>query len=174
VSLPLQLCDLAALVAAGAMITDWRPLRALLYFWGIGLSTQAFISPIIQAGPNSLRFWMFFVSHTMIVGSAIYDLIVRGYRPRGRDALLAMGVTAAYSLSMFLLDIYLSRAVGVQINYGFVGNTTPDNPTIMNKLGPWPLRVLILALIVIAGFTMLWAVWPLSRRLTRPPGRATS
>ena len=164
-SLPLQLCDLTSFIAGLAMVTRWRPARTLLYFWGIGLSTQAFISPIIDTGPASARFWMFFVSHTTIVGSALYDVVVCGYRPGIKDLRFAVAAGVVYTASMFVVDIALSRWVAEPINYGFVGDTKPENPTVMDKLGPWPWRVLILSAIVIAVFTMLWAVWPLAERL---------
>ncbi len=164
-SLPLQLCDLTGFIAGAAMVWHWRPLRTILYFWAIGLSTQAFVTPIINTGPASLRYWMFFVSHTMIVGSAVYDVVVCGYRPGVRDLRLAILAGVVYTASMFLLDIWMSRVLGEPINYGFVGDTPKDNATVMDKLGPWPWRVLILSGIVMVMFVLLWGVWPLARRM---------
>jgi len=158
-SLPLQLCDLAAFVAAGAMLTPARWLRTLLYFWGIGLSTQAFATPIIHDGLGTLRFWMFWIGHVAIVGSAVYDIVVGGYRPGRRDLLTAIALTAAYAAVVFILDIIAGT------NYGYLGNTRPDNPTIIDRLGPWPGRVAIIAAIVLADFVLLWAVWPAGRAL---------
>lgn len=158
-SLPLQLCDLAAFVAAFAMLTQRRWLRTLLYFWGIGLSTQAFATPIIHDGLGSLRFWMFWIGHIAIVGSAVYDILVGLYRPSRRDLFTAIGLTMAWAALVFTLNII------AETNYGYIGNTRPDNPTIVDKLGPWPGRVVLIALIVIADFTLLWAVWPAGRWL---------
>ncbi|MFG0258989.1 MAG: hypothetical protein ACF8LK_01445, partial [Phycisphaerales bacterium JB041] len=58
-SLPLHLCDLAAWVAPLALLTQRRWLRSLLYFWGIGLSTQAFFTPVVDGGHGDIRFWLF-------------------------------------------------------------------------------------------------------------------
>jgi hypothetical integral membrane protein (TIGR02206 family) len=172
-SLPLQLCDLAMFVAALAMITGRRPFRTLLYFWGIGLSTQAFFTPIIRTGIASSHFWLFWIGHTMIVGSAVYDLVVRRYRPGPRDLLLAIGVSFVYCASVFGLDILLTEVVGRPINYGYVGPTAPANPTIIDRLGPWPGRVGILVAIVLLDYALLYAVWALARRLRpRTPGIA--
>ena len=168
-SLPLQLCDLTTFIAGLAMVTHWRPLRTMLYFWGIGLSTQAFISPIIQMGLGSIWYWLFWIGHTAIVGSAVYDIIVCGYRPRGRDLALGLTVSYIYTMSMFYMDVWLTQAVGEPINYGFVGPSKPENPTIMDKLGAWPGRVAVMCAIVIAEYILLWAVWPAVRRLF--PGR---
>lgn len=170
-SLPLHLCDLAVWAAAVAMLTERRWARTLLYFWGIGLSTQAFLTPTLDEGPGRPQFWLFWIGHTQIVGSAVYDVLVRGYRPRPRDLALACAVTLAYAAVTFVIDI----AFGV--NYGYVGQTSPDEPTIIDRLGPWPLRVVWMSLLVAAVYMALWAVWPLGERLRRgllPPGASES
>src|SRR5204863_3701251 len=81
-SWPLQLCDLTALMAPLVFLTGWRPLRALLYFWGLGLNSQALLTPTVRLGPGHVEFWMFWVSHAMIIIAAMYDLIVNHFRPR--------------------------------------------------------------------------------------------
>lgn len=164
-SLPLQLCDLAAFVAGLAMVTRWRPWRTLLYFWGIGLSTQAFFTPIIQTGLASKHFWMFWIGHTMIVGSAVYDVIVCGYRPRARDLGFAFTTSLIYCLSMFYLDVLLTEELGRPISYAFMGPSAPDNPTIIDRLGPWPRRGAALMAIASLDYLLLWLVWPITGRL---------
>lgn len=158
-SLPLQLCDLAAPVAALAMLTQRRFWRTMLYFWGLGLSTQGFLTPVVQTGLASLKFWMFWVSHTMIVGSAAYDVAVLGYRPRWRDACIAAGTSISYALAATGVNL------AFDVNYGYLGRSKPENPTIIDKLGPWPGRAFIVAAIVLADIFILWAAWAILRRL---------
>jgi hypothetical protein len=43
-SLPLHICDLTRLLVPVALWTNHRAARAMLYFWGLGLSSQAFIT----------------------------------------------------------------------------------------------------------------------------------
>lgn len=150
-SLPLQLCDLACLVAAVAMLTRQRWAHTLLFFWGIGLSTQAFITPTLKFYPGHMEFWLFWLVHLAIVGSAIYLLVVRRYRPTLRDLGLALAITVVWLVAMLILNPILGS------NYGYVANTLPQNRTVIDVLGPWPLRVFILGAIVIAIFTGLWA-----------------
>lgn len=170
VSLPLQLCDLAAFMAGMAMVWHRRWMRTLLYFWAIGLSTQAFFTPIVQVGYTHWYFWMFWIGHTMIIGSAVYDVVVGGYRPAARDLRLAILVSLGYVAVAMTTNLALDAsgllADGVRANYGYIGRTTPVNPTIVDRLGPWPWRVLLLMAIVIVDFVLLWAVWPLARRWT--------
>lgn len=159
ISLPFQLCDLAAFVAGFALVTQQRWLRSLLYFWGIGLSTQAFCTPTVREGLGTVHYWLFWVGHTAIVGSAVYDLVVGGFRPRLRDFLSAWAVTIGYAAGAVPLNVALG------VNYGFVGNMEPQ-PGLVGKLGAWPGRVFVLFAIVTLDYLMLWAVWPLARRLT--------
>lgn len=159
VSLPLQLCDLACAMTPLVFLTGWRLPRALVYFWGIGLSTQAFVTPTLDEPPPSARYWLFWLVHLAIVGSAVYDLVVRRFRPTWRELLWAIGVSVAWVLLM----VWLNEALGS--NYGYVGRGDPGSPTIVDFLGPWPARVLVMAAIGIAAFVCLWGVWPLWARL---------
>lgn len=153
-SLSLHICDLAAWIAPLALLTRNRAMRTMLYFWGIGMSTQAFVTPILTDGAGHMHFWFFWIGHTQIVGSAFYDLIVRRYRPRWSD--LGVGVT----LSMVYIVVVLSIDLPLGLNYGFVGNALPDRPTLLNKLGPWPWRAIWVVLIGIALMTVMVAAWP--------------
>lgn len=170
VSLPLQLCDIAALLAPLVLLGSWRWPRTLVHFWGIGLSTQAFVTPTLVDGIGQQRYWLFWLIHLAIVGTAVYDVVVRGYRPRGRDLVLAIGVSLAWVIAMFGLNILL----GAGSNYGYVANTTPENPTVIDALGPWPWRVGVLVAIAIAIFTLMWGFWLVVDRLMGSRSRGGS
>lgn len=154
-SLPLQLCDLACLMTPLVFLTSWRWARSIVYFWGIGLSTQAFFTPTIRVGPADMEYWLFWLVHLAIVGSGVYDLFVRRYKPTLRD----LGFVIACSLAWLAVAVLVNSQLGS--NYGYVGNTTPENPTIVDKLGAWPLRAVLLVSIAIGLLCVLYAVWPL-------------
>jgi hypothetical integral membrane protein (TIGR02206 family) len=164
-SLPLQLCDLAALLAPLALLRPRPWARALMYFWGIGLSTQAFVTPTLKTPFPDQEYFLFWLVHTVIVGTAFYDIIVRGFRPKLRDYLIAVGVSVILTFAMFGLNIALKS------NYWYVGDTRPDNPTIIDKLGPWPQRVFILSGIVIVLFSGLLGISRLLPRASTPQHR---
>jgi hypothetical integral membrane protein (TIGR02206 family) len=169
-SFPLQLCDLAAYTAALALITGhwggrWRIFRTLLYFWGIGLSTQAFFTPVVPVGPAHMHYWLFWIGHTAIVGSAIYDLVVCGYRPHLADFRNALAITIGYGALVFLLNMLLGS------NYAYIGNASAERPTIVDKLGPWPLRAFLVGGLVFIDYLILYLFWPILWHLrgTSPP-----
>ena len=165
VSLPLQLCDLAVWIAPFALLTQNRTLRALLFFWGLGLSTQAFVSPIVDGGPGTVEFWLFWIGHTQIIGSAAYDTAVLGFRPKARDFIIVSGISIATTIAM----LGFNMATGT--NYWYVGNSSPDKPTIVDLLGPWPLRVVWMMLLGLGVMAALWGLFAAGGRVSsRNPG----
>lgn len=152
-SLPLQFCDMAPWVAAIALLTRRRWARVLLYYWGIGLCTQAFITPTTTLGLVHTRFWWFWIGHTHIVGSAIYDIVARGFRPTWRDFRTGLGLTIVVGLVLIAFDAVTT------LNYGYVGPATPDVVTIVDFMGPYPWRLLVMVTVVAVNFLVLTAVW---------------
>jgi hypothetical integral membrane protein (TIGR02206 family) len=167
-AVPLQVCDWVGLVAPLAIWTGWRPLRALLYFWGLGLSSQAFIQPDLAEGPIDPSFWSFWGGHAAIVGAALYDVVGRRFHPTWRDYWTAVGALAIW------LAVVLPFDLATGYNYGYVGNSTPGQPTLVDVLGPWPARVPIIAALVAAALALIELPWHLARRIHRrrsSPGR---
>lgn len=160
-SLPLQLCDLAGLVAPIAIWTRNRAARALLYFWGIGLCTQGLVTPIAREGPAHAAFWMAWINHGAIAMLAVYDLVVGRFRPGWRDLRLALITTTVYALCMFGLD------AAFDWNYGYVGRSKPGAPTILDSLGAWPGRVVVIMALGAFAMTAILLPWLIWERLHR-------
>ena len=152
-SLPLHICDLAGIAAVLALTTGPRLWRIILYYWGLGLSTQAFITPVITEGPDTFRFHLFFASHLTIIASAVYDLSARRFRPTWTDLRTITLVLLAWGAIILPLDIFTGW------NYGYIGNTKPDQPTLIDRLGPWPLRLLWMFLFVEGAFALMTLAW---------------
>ena len=142
VSLPLHVCDILGVVAIIAIFTCNRFARAFLYFAGIALAAQAFITPTGNQSPYTLRFWLFWGLHIGILSCAIFDIIVRKYRPNKMDYFASITVNIFYLIIIFPLDAYMGW------NYGYIGNSKPDVPTVLDFLGKWPLRVVWMFLVV--------------------------
>ena len=160
-ALPLHMCDLTGLIAPLVLLTGRRPLRSLLYFWGLGLSIHGMATPVLTDGPATLRFWLFWLTHASIIGTAIYDLIAHRYRPAWRDCVFAIGACAVWLVVILVVNLSLNT------NYGYVGNTTPDRPTVIDNLGPWPGRVFKMTVAVIALFITMWVPWAIAGRRSR-------
>lgn len=154
-SIPMELCDMACLVAAASMFSHRRIFATLTVFWGFGLTTQAFITPIITESFPTERFMLFWALHLFIVTASLYQYFVRQYRPEFSDLKNTILFTAAWVACMFVFDLIVGA------NYGFVGNTETARPTIVSVLGPWPLRAILLCAI---ATLWLWILWLLLRK----------
>lgn len=157
-SLPLQLCDFVALAAAAAFVSHKRWLHSVAYFWGLALSTQALLTPDVAGGPGSLGFIAFFLYHAFVVGAGVYVVAVHGFRPSGRDLVVAIALGMAWAAATFALDLVTGW------NYGYLGRNTPGRPTLIDYLGPWPQRALLMVMLGAGAMVLLWLPWLLFRR----------
>jgi hypothetical integral membrane protein (TIGR02206 family) len=166
--LPLQICDVNGLVAPFALLTAQRWARATLYFWTSALTLQAFIQPALTAGPASLVFWAFWTAHTIIAACALYDVVVRGFRPGWNDLGRALAVSGAYVALVALLDVRLGA------DYGYLGNPAVENeiPPFVRALGPWPQRAIVLVMLAVLGFVVVLLPWRIAAWRSQPHGRS--
>ena len=158
---PLQLCHWVALADALMLAWPWRPLRAVAYFCGLALCTQAVFTPSLVEGPAQWPFWFFWATHAMIVAVPAYDIVARGFRPQWRD----LGIACVVAIGYVALILPVDLATGW--NYGFVGPSKPDVPTIVDLLGPWPQRLALIVAIAFAAMALLMLPWALSRAARR-------
>jgi uncharacterized membrane protein YwaF len=137
------------------------PLERTIGFAYLALWIGAFVW--LRVGPlydptTTYPLWFFWSTHGMIVGVACYDIAARGYRPGWRDFGLASLAAAFYV--MFVLPIDLVTGW----NYGFVGPSRPDVPSIVDLLGPWPRRLVAIVAIAAGVMFALLVPWLLARR----------
>ncbi len=162
-SLPLHICDVAGLVAAAALLFPSRRLVTILYFWGVGLSSLAFVIPVLTEGPLYVEFWTFWASHLVIVGGAVFFVLAEGYRPALRDLFFALAVTFAYIMLLLAINVVIDA------NYGYVGRESEATAF----LGGWPFPRL--PLIIFGGVLLETAAWlpfgVLARQRTRQAAR---
>lgn len=159
ISLPLHICDILAVIAAFALLKPNRKTSALLYFCALALAGQAIITPIGNQNPVIFRFWLFWLLHAGIISASIYDLVVRKYRPIFKDYLFVVGCGLLYFVLILPLDITFDW------NYGYIGNQTPDSPTVIDSLGAWPLRLVWMFAIVFVVQFLMYLPWMKQEKL---------
>ena len=159
-SVPLQLCDVAELMAVYALWSQRHWAFVLTYYWGLVLSSQALITPDIgtpeEGAPDFPHhlFITFFTLHVLVVWAAIYLTWGRRMRPGWRDYRFAIVVTLVWAAFTFAFNAITGT------NYGYL-NRKPPTASLLDVLGPWPLYVLIEVAIVL----VVWALmtWPWER-----------
>jgi hypothetical integral membrane protein (TIGR02206 family) len=112
--LPMQLCDWAMVVIIVALWTGSRRWLEIAYFWGIGGTLQALITPNLRFGFPDLRFISFFVAHSGIIIGIIFLMLIYGFRPRPMGIFRTIAWTEFYFVIAFTIDLLTDE------NYGFL------------------------------------------------------
>jgi hypothetical integral membrane protein (TIGR02206 family) len=151
-SLPLQICDLAWIVVAWALLT-LRPLpTALTYYWGLTLSVQALVQPTLTEPFPKLEFFVFWGKHVLIVWGAVYLCLSLRHGPDWASYRRAVRWTFGWLVVVLCLNVVLDA------NYGYV-NGKPSEATVLDVLGPWPVYVVAEMAIVMVGWALITLPW---------------
>jgi hypothetical integral membrane protein (TIGR02206 family) len=148
--LPLHLCSLLVWFGGLMLVTRNYTIYEFMYFLGIGAALQPLATPDLGLyGFPHFRFFQTFISHGLIVTSAVYMTVVEGLRP-GWRSLLKVGVWGnLYALVVF----FINRAIGS--NYLMI-NAKPGTPSLLDLLPPWPVYLVYMEAIGIVTFMLLY------------------
>ena len=150
-NIPLHLCDLAAIVGGFALVTRRPILLTLTYFWGLAATTQALITPALTIGPPQLPFIHFFFQHFAIVATALYIPIVLKWKPTQpwwKSPLIVLGISICYQAFALLINTVLKT------NFAFASHV-PENPSLIDHLGPWPVYLFSMQGLALIFFLLL-------------------
>ena len=160
--MPLQLCDWAMIVIIGALWTGNRRWLEVAYFWGIGGTLQAIITPNLRFGFPDLRFISFFVAHSGIIIGIVFLMLIYGFRPRAIGVVRTFLWTELYFVVAFTVDLITGE------NYGFLLHK-PEAASLLNFLSDSrPLYLLefhALAFLFFAALYAPFAIVDLARKL---------
>jgi hypothetical integral membrane protein (TIGR02206 family) len=166
--LPLQLCDWGMVVVIVAMWTGNQRWFEVAYFWGIGGTLQAVVTPNLRFGFPDWRFISFFTSHCGIIIGVVFLMLTQKYRPYPRSILR----TFLWSEFYFVVTLIADELTG--FNYGFLLHK-PEAFSILSFLSDsHPLYLLQMhgvALLFFLGLYAPFAVVDLIRRgrFSEPP-----
>ena len=112
--LPMQLCDWGIVVVIVAMCTGNQRWCEVAYFWGIGGTLQAVLTPDLRFGFPDWRFISFFTSHCGIIIGVVFLMLTRRYRPYPMSIVRVFLWSELYFVITFITD----KLTG--FNYGFL------------------------------------------------------
>ncbi len=162
--LPLQLCDWGMVVVIVAMWTGNQRWFEVAYFWGIGGTLQAVLTPNLRFGFPDWRFISFFTSHSGIIIGVVFLMLTRRYRP------YPMSIVRVFLWSEFYFVVTVIADELTGFNYGFLLHK-PEAFSILSFLSDSrPLYLLEMhgvALLFFLGLYVPFAIFDLVRR-TRP------
>jgi hypothetical integral membrane protein (TIGR02206 family) len=146
--LPLQLCDLALILAVYALLSQSPLAYELVYFWGGAGSLLALVTPDLRTGFPSSDFLFFFALHGGVIVAAIVLTAGYGFRPRRGAVWRVLAITNVYALGIGLVNF----ATGANFLYL---REKPAAGSLLDWLGPWPVYILAGEVVALAFFLAL-------------------
>jgi hypothetical integral membrane protein (TIGR02206 family) len=150
-SLPLQLCDIAWVVAVVALWTRNAAAAALVYYWGLTLTVQGILTPALSQQFPDPRYLMFWGMHFAVVWAAVYLTFGLRVPITWRSYRFALGCTALWAVVVMTFNAL------TETNYGYL-NRKPASGSVLDLFGPWPGYVVVEVVVV----CVVWALmtWP--------------
>ena len=159
--LPFQLCDWAMIAIIVALLTGRERWLEVSYFWGIGGTAQAILTPDLQYPFPDIRFLSFFIGHSGIVIGIVFLMVMRGYRPHFRSIWRTFAWSEVYFVVTIVVDLI------TDVNYGYLLHK-PQAASLLSFLSDnWPVYLLQMHLLALLFFLVLYspfAIYDLAAR----------
>src|SRR6266576_6063959 len=141
-SLPVQLCDVGGFVAAAALI--WRQLLLIeiAYFWGLGGTLQALLTPDLRDHFPSFPYLQFYATHDLVVLAALFLIVGLGLHPRPGSVRRIFLLTIAFTVAIALIDLVTGG------NYMYL-RRVPAGGSLLSLMGPWPWYIVVGAVVAL-------------------------
>jgi len=161
-ALPLHLCNVLVLMAIWVLLRPRLAGSELLYYWGVGGSAQALLTPDLQAGFPSEEFMRFFGGHGLLVVAVVHLVGGMGLEPRPE------GMWRAFAWFLVWVGVVGLLDAAFGWNYGYLCQK-PQGSSILDHLGPWPWYLAGGIALALGIFWLLSLPWRILRtRWTSP------
>jgi hypothetical integral membrane protein (TIGR02206 family) len=158
-ALPFHLCNWAMVVIIVALLTGRERWLEVAYFWGIGGTLQAVLTPELEYAFPDIHFFNFFIAHSGIVVAIAFMMIVKKYRPHW----ISIVRVFAWSELYFVLTIAVDLLTGE--NYGYLLHK-PAAASLLDALsaqrGVYILQMHLLALVFYVLLYLPFALYDLA------------
>ena len=159
-ALPFQLCDWAMVAIIVALLTGRERWLEVSYFWGIGGTLQAILTPDLKYAFPDIHFLTFFIAHSGIVVAIAFMMIVKRFRPHW----FSIVRTFAWSELYFVIAITVDLLTGE--NYGYLLHK-PAAASLLDALSDHRVvYILQMHLLALAFFVVLYLPFALYDMIT--------
>jgi hypothetical integral membrane protein (TIGR02206 family) len=155
--LPLQICDLAIFAVAFSLLKHQRFIWEIAYFWGLGGTMQALLTPDLRVTFPDYIFFKFFLTHGLIVIGIIFLAAGLG-RPIFLSSLKRVFIaTNVYAAFIGVVNWLMGT------NYLYLCRK-PSQPSIIDVMGPWPVYLLGLEAALVVSLFVYYMPYCLAKK----------
>lgn len=156
VALPLQFCNVMAIVASIALLTRWKWAYEFVLFLGVVAPLQALITPAF-AFSDTVFMCTYYCTHAITVASPFFLMVSYGLRPRVHSWWKISSSFAFFLLPLATFNYFTDS------NYMFLMKPPPmTHPFIF---GDWPYYVLSWVLLLLVACFLLYVIIPREKHL---------
>jgi hypothetical integral membrane protein (TIGR02206 family) len=147
--LPLQLSDAAILLTVLMLVLRSQRLFDVVFYWGLTAVPLAMLMPdLLEPFPDPYTI-VFFVVHGLVVVILLYLVWSGEFKPSPHSAR-----NSFLTLNLFMLAVLgVNFALGT--NYMYLMRK-PEQPSLLDYFGPWPVYILTGELVAIGLFWLVW------------------
>lgn len=154
----IHMCGLMVFILPYAIYTKKRWAIELCYYWGVGGSLVAILTPSLDYGLPDYRAILFFVCHILIFVGSIGLLAQVRYRPSRRGLIMVLVASAFTAFGAGIVSWLINvNVVGARANYWFLLHP-PKGDTLAGLMPKWPwypVSMMGLGLIVMSAMFVL-------------------
>ena len=148
-ALPFQLCDWAMVTTIVSLLTGRERWLEVSYFWGIGGTLQAILTPDLKYAFPDVHFWTFFIAHSGIVVAIAFLMIVKRYRPRWVSIVRVFAWSELYFAVTITVDLLTGE------NYGYLLHK-PASASLLDMLSTnWAVYLIQMHLLALIFYVVL-------------------
>ena len=155
--LPLHLCALSVLLTAWVLARKSCGAYEVVYFWALGGTTQALLTPDLRHGFPHPAYLVFFVGHGLVILGVLYATFVYRFRPRPRSIVRSLAALAVVAVLVTPVNLWLGT------NFLYLMEK-PGGASLLDYLGPWPWYVLGLAGVALISSLFWYLPWLVADR----------
>ncbi|MBU6443284.1 MAG: TIGR02206 family membrane protein [Alphaproteobacteria bacterium] len=156
--LPMNLCDWATIVVEITLLFPNQRSYELGYFWVLGGTLQALVTPALALDFPSPAFVIFFALHGGVMVSILFLTIGVEMRPWPSS----IPRVAFWSLVYLATTLTINARFGT--NFGFL-SAKPPEPSLLDYLSPWPIYIVEEILLGGAIIVLLYAPYLIHDRI---------
>lgn len=166
ITLPMHLCNWAAIAGGIALMTRRALAAEMVYFWGLAGTLNGLITPDLEFDAPDPRFFRFFALHSGVVIAALYVVIGLRLTPRPNAVWRMFGWTQVYVVAALIVNLIAERLETVAGNYAFLMHKPlhAESP-LLDALGPHPWYILGLEAVCLTSFFILNLPFAIYRKM---------